>query len=505
MVITSKLVAEEIKTPQSIDDNGMPGAIGISKEFAITMNKLITRDLNSNTSRNSGLTLFSKEQISDFLQDPSANEKQLRDAVIYIYGASSHFRRLIQYFAGLSDLAYVVSPTDVNPKTANSKTISSHYRKVLHDMEILNIQTQGRKILLTCLREDVFYGTMWVTKDDITIQQLPSDYCKISSIEGKVFNVTFNFKYFDQHKDLLEFYPPEFNDKYRIYRNNKNKMAWQELDAPKSFAIKCNNDIPDYAIPPFAGILREVYDLEEYKQLKLTKTNLENYAMLVMTLGIDEDGNWQMDLAKAKEFWRNLDGVLPDEIGSILTPMPINKISFERTTSAESHTISDAEQNLFSAAGVSSLLFNNDKASANALALSVKADQDITYSIVKSIEDALNRYIHSLSYGKNFKVTFLDCSRFNRKELSDLYLKACQFGIPMISYFAATQGLGQAELDNMSFLETEVLGLTDMFTPLKSSSTMSNEESKGATDEGGAPRKDGEELTEQGEQHREDE
>ena len=67
-----------------------------------------------------------------------------------------------------------------------------------------------------------------------------------------------------------------------------------------SFAIKCNNDILDYSIPPFAGILREVYDLEDYKQLKLTKTTLENYAMLVMTLGINEDGEWQMDLDKAK-------------------------------------------------------------------------------------------------------------------------------------------------------------------------------------------------------------
>ncbi len=42
--------------------------------------------------------------------------------------------------------------------------------------------------------------------------------------------------------------------------------------------------------------------------------------MLVMTLGIDDEGNWQMDLDKAKEFWRNLDSVLPEEIGSVLSP-----------------------------------------------------------------------------------------------------------------------------------------------------------------------------------------
>lgn len=239
--------------------------------------------------------------------------------------------------------------------------------------------------------------------------------------------------------------------------------------------------------------------------MKLTKTALENYAILVMTLGIDDEGNWQIDLGKAKEFWRNLDSVLPEEVGSILTPMPISKISFEKTHTGDTNTVADAEENLFSAAGVSSLLFNNPKASANALILSIKADQAITFGIVKSIEDMVNRYIQAQNFGKNFKVTFLDCSPFNRKEMGDMYLKACQFGLPFISMYAASQGLSQSEVDCMNFLESDVLNLADRFKPLHSSSTESiSTESKGATDEGGAPQKDMNDLTESGEQNRED-
>lgn len=482
----------------------MEGMIGISQRFAL-LNKLITRDLNNNTSTPT-FSLYSKDNITEYLKNPYTYQQQLRRAVTYIYGASPHFRRLIQYFTGLSDLAYVVSPYRIDPKTVNPKSISRNYRKVLNAMSAMNVKTQFPKILTVCLREDTFYGTMWVTNDSITIQQLPPDYCGISTIEGNVLNVTFDFSYFDGHAQYLDYYPTEFQSKYRVYQNDR-RMRWQELDSPSSFAVKCNNDILDYTLPPFAGILREVYDLEDYKQLKLTKTTLENYAMLVMTIGLNEDGEWQIDLDKAKEFWRNLDSVLPEEIGSVLTPMPINKISFEKSHTADTDTIAEAEQNLFSAAGVSSLLFNNEKASGNALALSVKADQAITYGIVKSIEDVVNRYIQAQSYGKNFKVTFLDCSPFNRKELADSYLKACQYGIPMISYYAASQGLSQSELDCMSFLENDVLGLTSMFRPLQSSSTQSgasSEDSKGATDEGGAPEKDIEDLSESGEQHRED-
>ena len=67
----------------------------------------------------------------------------------------------------------------------------------------------------------------------------------------------------------------------------------------------------------------------------------------------------------------------------------------------------------------------------------------MTYGIVKSIEDMVNRYIQSLPYGKNFRVNFLDVSPFNRKEVGDAYLKAASYGLPTISAYAASQGIGQ--------------------------------------------------------------
>lgn len=465
------------------------GFIGISSRFA-QLNKLITRDLNNNTSTPT-FSLYSKDDIQTYLSNPYTYEQQLRKAVTYIYGASSHFRRLIQYFVGLSDLAYVVEPYKIDPKKANTKTINNNYRKVLNLLSSMNIKTQFPKVLTVCLREDVFYGTLWVTNDSVTIQQLPSDYCSISTIEGNVPNVTFDFSYFDSNSALLEYYPAEFQTKYRQYQASR-MTRWIELDSPTSFAIKCNSDILDYALPPFAGLLRELYDIEDYKQMKETKTALENYAMLTMKLPMEKDGTWGIDLPKAKEFWRNLDSVLPDEVGSVLSPMDIDKISFEKSNTGDTDTVSEAEQHMFSAAGVSSLLFNNEKASSNALLLSIKADQAITYGIVKNIQDAINRFLQAQSYGKNFKVNFLNISQYNAKEAGDAYLKAASYGMPIISYYCASQGLGQAELDSMSFLETEVLGLQDMFRPLQSSSQISSDDldSTAATDEGGAPKKE---------------
>ena len=86
------------------------GMIGISQRFAV-LNRLITRDLNNNTSAPT-FSLYSKDNITEYLTNPYTYEKQLRKAVTYIYGASSHFRRLIQY-----SLVFRISHT-LSPHTA---------------------------------------------------------------------------------------------------------------------------------------------------------------------------------------------------------------------------------------------------------------------------------------------------------------------------------------------------------------------------------------------------
>lgn len=272
------------------------GMIGISSRFS-TINKLITRDLNNNTSSPT-FSKYTKDDIATYLSNPSTYEKQLRAAVVYIYGASSHFRRLIQYFTGLTDWAYIVSPYKTDPKMTSANTINRNYRKSLNFLSSMNIKTQFPKMLTVALREDVAYITTWIQGESIIFQQLPSDFCSISTIESNVPNVTFDFSYFDSRQAMLEFYPQEFKKKYATYQKSRSNR-WIELDSPTSFAIKANSDILDYAIPPFAGILREIYEIEDYKELRLTKTALENYAMVVMHLGMDADGNWSLDYNKA--------------------------------------------------------------------------------------------------------------------------------------------------------------------------------------------------------------
>ncbi len=148
-------IQDGIDTGQSGD---LPvGFVGISEKFAL-LNHLITRDLNEYTYFCHTFSKFKKKDIIKYLEHPERFEKQLRRAVRYIYNASPHFRRLIQYFVGLSDLSYIVEPYRIDPKRANVRIVNNNYRKVLNVLSAMSIKTQFPKILTVCLREDVFYG-----------------------------------------------------------------------------------------------------------------------------------------------------------------------------------------------------------------------------------------------------------------------------------------------------------------------------------------------------------
>lgn len=246
------------KEPLKFDSDGV---IRLPQRYA-AINRLILRDLNGQT-RSPTFYKYTKDEISTYLANPYSYQKNLRNAAIYLYAASSHFRRLIQYFVALSDLNYVVELYRVDTSTAKASTIGKQFRRTLNLLSTMDIKNTFPKILTVCLREDVFFGCFRATNDTVTVQQLPSDYCEISVIEGNVPNVTFDFSYFDSNSQYLALYPEEFQRKYQLYQKDRVGMKWQELDSPNSFAVKCNDDIMEYAVPPFVGIFREIYDLED--------------------------------------------------------------------------------------------------------------------------------------------------------------------------------------------------------------------------------------------------
>ena len=452
------------------------------------------RTLNNTNTSYKTFYKYTKEDITSYLSSPDRNSKNLVQASVYLYNVSSHYRRLINYFAKMPVYAYSIIPYKYNSQKVSPDKFMTAYQKAADQLEILNMSHEFLKVLTTAFREDAFYGYEYSTKDSYTIKQLNSEQCNISSIEDGCYCFEFDFSYFDSHQNELVNYGTEFQEKYQLYKDG-SALKWQELDPKRTICIKIQEDL-SYVLPPFAGVFPSIYDIEDYKALIKTKSEIENYKMLAMKIpmkGSVPEIEW--DIAKA--YHKQFEAALPDYIGSVLTPMDISPFNFERSnTNQNTDYITQAENQYWSSAGTSGLLFGEgDNPSSSTIKLSLKSDEEIIFAVMRQLERWVNRKLKSLSGTVKFKIKFLDVTAYNQDDKFNQIIKGAQYSLPLKMAAYSILGFEPSDIAGMSYLENTVLKLQDNLVPLQSSYTQTNESQGRATNES-----KGEDLTEAGEQ-----
>lgn len=458
------------------------------------LSKLIYNDIEKSTTKSSLMVKYTKEQIVRFLENPNKSQKELRKLSDYLYNTSPNYRRLILYFANLLRFDYVVEPFDLNTEKIEIDKFKKQYSQTIKLLEVMNMPHEMQKVLKTCFKEDVFYGYEHSTPDSYFIQRLNPDYCRISSIEDGIYNFEYDFSYFENTNYPVSKYPKEFQDKYKEYQKDKSNYRWQELDASNTICIKINDEI-EYPLPPFNTVFEAVFDIDETKRLKQIQNKMDNYMILTQRIPIDdksgEANKFLIDLDTAIMFHNEATKSLPDEVGLVTSPMPIEAIKLE-TRNKDADNLAQAERDYYNKAGVSQMLFNSDKTVSSALNKSITTDEQIVIAVLRQIERWVNRKLKFFNTKYKFRVRFLDTTIFNVKEKNDMYLKSAQYGAPVISELIATLGLSPSALITKTFLENEILDLHSKLIPLSSSHTQSGK--NGA----GAPVKNDDDISESG-------
>lgn len=428
-------------------------------------------------------TRYQKANIMDMLNAPEKNERGLRKASMYMYDMSSHYRRLINYFAKLPTYDFYVSPLKVSARgKLNQKSFQNCYRKAVDQVELMNLKHEMMKIAITCFREDVFFGYEYMTKDSYFIKKLNADYCRLLAIEDGVYTFEFDFSYFDTRQELLEFYGTEFQNKYAMYKSDRNNMKWQELDTNCSVCIKLNED-ETHIIPPFAGTFPDIFDIADYKALMKAKTEQQNYKLLTMRIPF-KNGRPEIPESLAISYYDQLGEELPERIGLALTPMDIDSIDFDKSSVNDVDTVAQSENNFFRASGTSNLIMGNEKlTSSSALMLSIEADAALTYGLLRQMERWINRKLKRLTGTYHFKLTFLNTTIYNRDKVQQQLVQAAQYSFPVKFAAASAFGLTPSDVEGLIRLENSVIGLQDLMIPVVSTHTQSS-------DDGGRPASD---------------
>lgn len=445
------------------------------------LKKSMVQDLANNRKESVLFRKYPIETVVKILENPQSNEVQLREMSNFLYITSSHYRRLISYYSKLPTYNHIVIPSNL-PKKINKKTYKDTYNKVIYQFEKYNLKHEIPKIITTTMLEGVFYGLTYESTDSFYIKPFDGKFAQISSIEDGVCIFSMDLNYFSAKEYLLPSYGEEITNAYWRYRGNAKKkikgdstLRW--FEPSNGICIKADESNLLFSVPTFCSIFLDVLRLEDYKLLKKAKIEIENYKVLAMKMDCDDDGVPKMDYDMAIKYYNQAANNIPTGIGLILSPFAINDFSFQNSSTADQDAVNQAEENLWSASGTSSLIFGSVKATSSAsLNLSVKPDEQISFNLLTQIARYFNKQIKQLNLPYLFEVKFLDQSIFNAEEVCNRYFKGGQYGVSGSKLlYAASLGMTPSDVTNLAYLENDILEITEnMFTsPLISSNTMS--------------------------------
>lgn len=419
---------------------------------------------------------FNKNDILKFLNNPDRHEKRLRDASIYLYHMSPHYRRLIDYYSKMATFNYYLTPLKVySNSNINQKSFESAFRKAVEQCELMNIRHEMIKIADTVFREDVFYGYEFESKDSYFIQKLNPNYCRIVAVEDGVYTFEFDFSYFNSRQGLLDYYGSEFKKKYELYKTDQSKLRWQELSTKSSVCIKLN-ETSLAVVPPFAGTFPDIFDITDYKELKKAKTEIDNYKLISLMLPY-EHGNFKIPLPVAMDFYSQLSEQIPEGIGLGMTPMDLKEVDFERSGSTQdTDTVVKSVNDFWFSAGTNNAIFGNpDVTASSSLLLAIEADAAIVYNLMDQMARWINKKLKQLPGTYHFKLTFLHQTIFNAKDVQNQLVSAAQYSFPVKYAAAASFGISQSDFEGLLVLENQIVNLQEKMIPVSSTHTQSND------------------------------
>ena len=453
-------------------------------------------------------TVFNKENLRSYLQNPySANsQKNIRDLARFLSTLSFPLRRLINYLASLPDFSvYKVIPNISMLEEPDGESVLKDYEEVCRYIRTMDLELDLFKMLIIAWREDCAYFFPVEDEDGSTLLfPLDAQYCKVSGVGyNGLYHVAYDFSFFNGANSFyLDIWPQEFKKKYNAYQKDSN-LRWQQLDDARCFKI--NLDQPELVISPLASLFESIIDLIDLQSLTSVKDALEIYKLLVMRIPMLNSNNpddMAISLTLAKNFYNKAVELLPPEIGCILSPMPVDSVSFDKSSTRESDAISDAYSNLMSNAGVSQIMDSSRLTGQSAVKASMLCDvMFATKGIMQQINAFVNERIKLKFPNTNMVMKYMDVTAYTKSERIAELQKACEFGLPFKLELAMM--LGQDPLENyaMGWLEDKMgLAITRWTHPLVSSHTATSN-----SKDNGAPTKDDDDLSDEGAETRDKE
>ena len=449
------------------------------------------------TTRQTTLSSYSKDNVITYLQNISSNENNLRNLSRYLFYRSQVYFRLIMYNATMFDLnARSVIPSYDPTKTNNPNKVLKSYYETLQWLERMNLQHEFLPVLINNFIEDVFYGCCWIDETGMFILPLMPENCKIS---GKYFTGDFSFSVdmsaYKRYEYLIDYLGEPLSSMYSAYGGD-NAKRWQPMPDEYALCTKYRRESWETICPPYSGLMIDLINLLNLGDVQAVADEQQIYKLITAEIprldNTDIPDDWAVDLQTALDYYRRLEESLPDYVGSVITPIPLDVLSFSEDQATDTTKIQKATKEVLNTSGGAQILNSSTISGAEAFRAATKADTELAISpLLGQIQGWTNRMLSYL-VSDPAKVKFFEVSAYTKDAFKESLQKDLNYGF--VSTLAINSLNGFSELDTLAlnFLEKDVLKLNEKFIPLQTASTQSG------NSEGGAPEKSDTQISDEG-------
>ena len=451
---------------------------------------------------------ISKEDLRQYLENPTNYEVQLRNISWYLITRSQIYYRLIKYYSNMFrlDARSVIPPFSLTEENDKDSILES-YQSTLEILEKMNLQYEFLKVYCNCLIQDVFYGVVYFDensdqKTSMFFLPLPADYCRIQGIfPNGNFAFAMDMSYFKRNKELLEIWGEPFTSMQKEYE--KTGIKYVLCPQEYSVCLKFRAEDTEMILPPFAGLFSALLGLQELEDIQAIASEQEIYKLLVATIplinGADNPDEFAVNPQLAVDYFNKLVDALPNYTDAVITPIPIDYVSFNNDTVASDVTkVQNATKTVLNTAGGSQVLNSatiNNSSSAEA---ALKLDTEFAISSLLPQTEMWVNYFISLYVNNASRVKFFEVSTYTAKQFRQELLENASNGLPNKLAIASMSGFSELDTLSLNFLEEEIFGLSEKLKPLSSSFTQTGNNKSGGQE------KDIDELSDAGERTRDE-
>jgi hypothetical protein len=486
-------------------------AKGLNQMNSYLFNPLITNQALKKINMNP--IAQTREDIKNIVSDPKLYEKQSRQLSEYLYNTQTPYKRLVHYFADMLKFELSIYPTNASEEDLKSDKFKKDYDKIWLFLDNFNYKREFQKIVLGMMVEDGKFMYLRTDGSNYTLQEMPTDYCIIDAWSDLGWLYSFDLLYFQSIGVDINSFAPSFKRWYKealemqvkkinhpsIRAKQRNNGTWSYYKAMQpSDAWVFKFDYPFAGlVPPFLGIFLDAIDIDTFKGLFQTKTEIEAYKMIVGTVPRNKDnkgGNSKDDFAyhanTLAQFMTYVKNDLPP--GLMFKALPLEDIKeFNFENSGTTHdVVGSAMKNFYRSSGTDQALFNADKPNASSIKAATRMDSAFVEIVYPQFATFIDFHINKLTKKFKFRTSFSGTIYDEEDRVSTAFMKLSS-GIITPDIPAA---FGMNEKQFRTGLQMMAsFGYPEFFKPVQNANQMASNQV------GGRPPKKTEDLTGSGE------